>query len=138
MNVRLDHLNLSVRDLDESIAWYARVFGFARVEDGVRDGTRWAILRAGEGAGEAMLCLYHQPGFRFLENDELVRHGVHGIRHPGFRITDEARWREILEREPLACEEVAYPHSRSWYVSDPTGYEIEVVRWEDDRVRFPG
>ena len=25
---------------------------------------------------------------------------------------------------------------RSWYIADPTGYEIEVVRWEKDEVRF--
>jgi hypothetical protein len=32
--------------------------------------------------------------------------------------------------------EVHWPHSRSWYVNDPTGWEIEVVRWQGDTVRF--
>ena len=31
---QLDHLNLSVQDLDESIDWYRRVFGFSVVEEG--------------------------------------------------------------------------------------------------------
>jgi catechol 2,3-dioxygenase-like lactoylglutathione lyase family enzyme len=30
----LDHLNLTVRNLEESIAWYGRVFGFKKVEGG--------------------------------------------------------------------------------------------------------
>src|SRR6185503_12235140 len=33
--IRRDHLNLSVKDLDETIAWYGRVFGFAVAEEGV-------------------------------------------------------------------------------------------------------
>ena len=39
-------------------------------------------------------------------------------------------------REGLEVEEIVYPHSRSWYVYDPTGYEIEVVSWKGDRVAF--
>ncbi len=29
-----------------------------------------------------------------------------------------------------------YPHSESWYVNDPTGWEIEVALWDNDQVRF--
>ena len=132
MNVRVDHLNLSVRDLDETVAWYGRVFGFTVAEEGVWDGVRWAILRS----GDTMLCAYHRPEFAFLDNEELGRRKLHGIRHPGFRITDEARWLRTIEREGLTVEEIVHPHSRSWYVYDPTGYEIEVVAWKNDRVAF--
>lgn len=130
--VRLDHLNLSVRDLDETTAWYGRVFGFSVAEEGVWDGVRWGILRS----GDTMLCAYHHPEFRFVDNDGHRSRHLHHIRHPGFRITDERRWRETIEREKLDVEEIVYPHSRSWYVTDPTGYEIEVVIWNDDRVVF--
>ena len=130
--VRFDHLNLSVRDLDETVAWYGRVFGFSVAEEGVWDGVRWAILRS----GDTMLCAYHHPEFRFVDNDGLASRHLHGIRHPGFRIADERRWRETVEREGLDAEEIVYAHSRSWYVYDPTGYEIEVVKWNDDRVTF--
>src|SRR5262245_48511768 len=134
--VRFDHLNLSVRDFDESVAWYGRVFDFALVEEGVWDGVRWGILRSGKGTGDAMLCVYHHPDYAFLDNDDLGRRRLHGIRHPGFRITDEAGWLETIAREGLDVEEIVYPHSRSWYVYDPTGYEIEVASWKNDRVVF--
>lgn len=130
--IRLDHLNLTVHDLDETTAWYERVFGFTLAEEGVWEGVRWAILRS----GDTMLCAYHRPEFHFMENDGLRNRPLHGIRHAGFRITDESRWRETIERERLEVEEIVYPHSRSWYVHDPTGYEIEVVCWNDDRVAF--
>jgi catechol 2,3-dioxygenase-like lactoylglutathione lyase family enzyme len=131
--VRLDHLNLSVRDLDETVAWYRRVFDFAPVEEGTWDGVRWAILRSDGGKGDALLCAYHHPEYAF---EDLGGRSLHGIRHPGFRITDEARWLETVEREGLEVEEIVYPHSRSWYVTDPTGYEIEVACWKGDRIAF--
>lgn len=134
--VRLDHLNLSVRDFEETVAWYGRVFRFALVEEGTGDGVRWGILRSGEGRGEALLCVYHHPDFAFLDPEDLGGRRLHGMRHVGFRIDDEADWRKTVEREGLDVEEISYPHSHSWYVNDPTGYEIEVVLWAGDRVLF--
>ena len=134
--VRLDHLNLSVRDFDETVDWYGRVFDFALVEEGMWDGVRWGILRSARGTGDALLCVYHHPEYSFVDAEATGRRRTHGIRHPGFRITDEEGWRETLARERLEFEEIRYPHSRSWYVNDPTGYDIEVVLWDGDRVVF--
>lgn len=134
--VRLDHVNLSVRDLGESVAWYGRVFGFAPVEEGVGDGTPWAILRSGEGRGDALLCLYHHPEYAFVDPEEADARGLHGVRHVGFRIADERAWRATVARENLEAEELRYPHSTSWYLTDPTGYWIEVALWDGDRVAF--
>ena len=129
----LDHLNLSVQDLAHSLEWYQRVFGFEIVEQGVQeDGTPWAIVRS----GEALLCLYHKPGHAPFERAA----PRHQLRHFALRITDWAAWLETVEREqvPANCGtgEIRYPHSRSFYVSDPTGYQIEVVCWDEDTLRF--
>ena len=134
--VRLDHVNLSVRDFEESVAWYGRVFGFALVEEGVWDGVRWGVLRSGGGRGDAMLCIYHHPEHAFVDAETLGSRRQHGVRHVGFRITDEAAWRAAVAREGLEVEEIRYPRSRSWYVNDPTGYDIEVVLWNGDEVAF--
>jgi catechol 2,3-dioxygenase-like lactoylglutathione lyase family enzyme len=131
-----DHLNLTVRDLAESKEWYGRIFRFAVVEEGVREGIRWMILRSSGGRGGAMLCLYECPGYEGADPELPGRRRVHAIRHFGLRIEDEGLWRALLRREGLAYEEVSWPHSTSWYVSDPTGYEIEVAHWKDGRVRF--
>jgi catechol 2,3-dioxygenase-like lactoylglutathione lyase family enzyme len=128
----LDHLNMSVADLAKGEDWYRRVFGFERVEGGTYEGRPWAILRA----GEALLCLYEHAERRDPDPEE---HGHHGLSHFGLRITDRAAWEKTVERERV---EVAYggahrwPHSTAWYVTDPTGYEIEVALWDEDRVRF--
>ena len=55
------------------------------------------------------------------------------------RITDREAWTDTVERESVTVGyggEVRWPHSSAWYVTDPTGYEIEVALWDDDTVRF--
>ena len=129
----MDHLNISVRSFDETAEWYARVFGFEVVEDKVdADGVRWGVIRS----GEAMLCIYEQPE---LESARPRDRGLHGINHFGLRITDREEWERVLERENLELNwggEVRWPHSTAWYVTDPTGYEIEVALWDGDKVAF--
>lgn len=138
MNVKhLDHLNMSVNDLDETEDWYRRVFRFERVEDGdSQTGVPFRVLRA----GEAMLCIYAHPRREHLDSEALDARKLHGVSHFALRITDRAAWEATIEREGLELRyggEVDWPHSSAWYVHDPTGYEIEVVLWDDDEVAFP-
>lgn len=135
MNVsRLDHLNLSVENLAETVAWYGRVFGFEVVEDGMQHGQPWCVVRS----GDALLCLAQAPG-RAHPKSFAVDHDAHRLNHLAFAITDEAGWRATLEAEGLELlygGEVVWPHSRAWYVVDPTGYEIEVALWTGGAPKF--
>jgi catechol 2,3-dioxygenase-like lactoylglutathione lyase family enzyme len=131
----LDHLNLTVSDLEASVAWYRRALGFVPVESGLYEGQPWAIVRS----GEAMLALYQRPGRHHPGDDERGRLAQLGLNHFGLRITDRPTWEKTIEEQGI---EVAYggpvqwPHSTSWYVEDPDGYEIEVALWDRDRVAF--
>ena len=131
----LDHLNLSVADLEASVDWYRRVFGFERVEGGVIDGVPWAIVKG----GEAMLCLYEYPDRELLDRFAQRKKKIHGLNHFGLRITDGEAFQETARREGVEIQYggvVDWPHSKAWYVLDPTGYEIEVALWDDDTVTF--
>jgi lactoylglutathione lyase len=130
---QFDHLNMTVADLDKSLDWYQRVFGFEGVESGKSEYGRWAIIKS----GEAMLCLYERENRSYESAYGDVPH--HGINHFAIRITDSDEWREVVERENVEIqfgEEIRYPNSTSWYVVDPTGYQIEVVHWDEDKIRF--
>ena len=132
---QLDHLNLSVTDLEASIAWYERLFEFERVEGGVVDGVPWAIIRS----GEALLCLYEHAERTHLTSEQRDQRKLHGLSHFGLRITDGAAFEEAARREGVPVQYggvVDWPHSKAWYVLDPTGYEIEVALWKDDTIRF--
>lgn len=129
---QLDHINLTVASFEQTARWYARVFGFQVVEKGVREGRPWGVLRG----GEAMLCIYEHPELKFEDSEQLAARGLHGIAHLGFRITDRQAWLDTLKAEKLDHLYWKYPHSESWYVTDPTGWEIEVALWDGDRVQF--
>jgi catechol-2,3-dioxygenase len=128
----LDHLNLTVKNIDESAEWYHKLFGFSQVEGGTRGGVRWSILRS----GDAMLCIYEHPELADPDEHEGQSHKIY---HFGLRITDREKFEKLvkLHKVPLAYGgAIRYPHSWSWYVTDPTGYEIEVALWDEDRIRF--
>jgi catechol 2,3-dioxygenase-like lactoylglutathione lyase family enzyme len=129
----LDHVNLTVADFEESVAWYARVFGFELVERGMGETGPWGVIRS----GEAMLCLYEHPECSYEEPEPRRGRGLHTVNHVGFRIRDEAEWLRTVEREKLVVEPMAWPHSKAWYLCDPTGYEIEVVLWNGGEIAFP-
>ncbi len=129
---QLDHINLSVASFAQTAQWYERVFGFQVVEQGIRQGCPWGILRA----GEAMLCIYEHADRSFEDSEQLGKRGLHGVAHLGFRITDRKAWLQTVQAEKLDTYYWRYPHSESWYVHDPTGWEIEVALWDGDEVRF--
>ena len=133
---RLDHINMTVHDFAESADWYARIFGFTIVEEDVlEDGAHWGVLRA----GETMLCIYEYPDLTHEDRFALAKRGLHRISHFGFRVTDRAAWEATMEREGLPVlygGPLRWSHSTSWYITDPTGYEIEVALWDDATARF--
>ncbi len=131
----LDHLNLSVDSFAQTRDWYAAVFGFECVEEGVQDGVVWGVLKA----GDAMLCIYEYPQRQLLDRYALDERRLHGFNHFGLRIVDEQAWEQTVEEHGLALlygGPIEWPHSTAWYIKDPTGYEIEVALWKDDQIRF--
>jgi len=134
LTLELDHLNLSVQNLADSIEWYERVFGFHKVEEGIRKGKKWAIIRK----DDVMLCMY-EDNRDFFDGDHLSTNKVHGFNHFALRVEDRSAWEKKLKDESIPVSLFwSYPHSDSWYVHDPTGYEIEVVHWDQEQVSFTG
>jgi methylmalonyl-CoA/ethylmalonyl-CoA epimerase len=84
---RIDHVGLAVRDLDEAIAFYARVFGLSAVHEEVNEeqGVREAMVDiAGSGSFLQLLAPLREdcPIGKFL-----ARNGE-GIQQLAFRVHD--------------------------------------------------
>jgi catechol 2,3-dioxygenase-like lactoylglutathione lyase family enzyme len=128
---------MSVTDLAASISWYADLFGFVVVERGVlEEGGLWAILRA----DDALLAMYEYPERELLDGDLLQSRKVHGLNHFGLTIEDPSGW--LAKAKSMGVEiqyngVIKWPHSRAWYVKDPSGWEIEVVNWDEGFIAFP-
>lgn len=136
MNVKhLDHLNLSVSSFEETATWYHRVFGFEVVEKGLYQNRPWGVLKG----GEAMLCIYEDPERQFLDSEKLGVERLHGLSHFALRISNSQHWEDVVIREEIKVDyggAYRWPHSTSWYISEPTGYVIEVVLWDGDQIVF--
>ena len=131
----LDHLNLSVLNFDETVDWYGKVFGFELMEEGVRDGVRWGTIQS----GDALICIYEKPGHELLNSEITEPNEKIGVNHWGFRIEDENKWLDTIKKYDIDVKYggvVPWNHSKSWYVFDPSGYEIEVAKWKNNKPRF--
>ena len=119
---RLDHINISVRDLDVSAGFYAALFGLELREQGISGGTRWCIIGA---PNRFYLCLAEVHCAEAFEPQ-----GIH-INHVGFVVDDIEETVRRIHQLGLRLEGndaiVDWPRSRSAYVKDPDGILIEIT-----------
>lgn len=117
----VDHINMRVKDLKESVEFYRTNFGFAIKEDHSGEAEEpWVILGL---PGAAYLCLYQHP-YKVMSDDHLH------ISHFGLVVEDLAQAQaELLKNRVkiLYGGPVEWPRSRSIYIQDPSGYEIELT-----------
>jgi lactoylglutathione lyase len=110
----IDHINMSVKSLSETVDFYGKLFGFTVKKDQPEQASK--II----GNDKILLCLYEDPALKVEE----------GINHFGFHVENfgeiEATCRKlgipVLYGGPVTWEE----KTRSLYVTDPSGYAIEL------------
>jgi catechol 2,3-dioxygenase-like lactoylglutathione lyase family enzyme len=115
---RMDHVNISVRDLDASAGFYAALLGIELKEQGDNGTTRWCILGARD---RFYVCLCEVGSGNFQPKD------IH-INHVGFVVDDIDETVRRIQGLGLQLESgktLDWPRSRSAYVKDPDGILIE-------------
>ncbi len=132
MKIKCDHVNLTVTNIDESILWYNKIFDFELVESG-KDVNRWAII----ANNDFMICMTEYLNRSAFDLNDQTK--FHQIYHFGIRVPDERDWLNRIQENNLQLNyggEIKYPFSKSWYVSDPDGFEIEVSYTKDPILKF--
>jgi lactoylglutathione lyase len=130
---RLDHVGLSVRDLDAMSDWYARHFGYRvqlRLElDAV--GLRIVMLTADDGRRFELLTRRGSgsPGLR--ASNALEAAATWGFGHVAFQVADlDITYRRLLAAGASAVAEPApSPEPGLWFawVHDPEGNLVELI-----------
>jgi lactoylglutathione lyase len=109
----IDHINLDVRNFEETQKFYSEVFGFILLAD--QPNRRCRII----GNDNIKLCMYEIPTMEIGP----------GINHIGFHVANfddiERKCRE-LNIHILYDGIKVWEKSRSFYIEDPNGYEIEL------------
>lgn len=134
MNIKLDHINLTVKDIKESMEWYKKLFGMDFLEGNLNHPEEpWAIV----GKDDSMICMYEDKKLKSAR--EAVEGEVHRIYHFGIRISDKSKWDENVRENGIKVMyggAYPYPNSLSWYVLDPSGHEIEVSYSGGEALKF--
>ena len=118
---RFLHCRIRVRDIDASVKFYTEVFGFEKVRESTSPaGNKLAFLKLPGNETQIELC--YQPGdqdFSFPED----------IFHFAFSVEDLDAFRRRWEPEGLEFWPEEGPVNDMFYfVDDPDGYEIEVMK----------
>jgi len=113
----IDHVNMKVKDLEKSVKFYKNLFGFEIKQE--ENANKLDAPSKIIGNDTIKLCLYEVP--------DMSPEG--GIAHFGFNI---ANFNEVIEKCKELGVEVLYggivdwEKSKSVYIVDPSGYEIEL------------
>ncbi len=117
----IDHINMVVKNLDESIRFYEKMFDFKVKERGEQsNGLPYAII--GED-GAAYMALYETNG-SLGENTNGER-----VAHIGFNIDSfddiETSLKDLDVK--ISHQQVDWGKSKSIWIYDPNGFEIELA-----------
>ncbi len=112
----IDHLNMDVRNLDETVEFYKNLFGFKVIKEQPEQDSK--II----GNEKVKLCLYEDP--------DLDEYKKNGFNHFGFHIDN---FDEIIQKCTDLGVKIFYGGPIKWeksssiYIKDPNGYEIELA-----------
>jgi catechol 2,3-dioxygenase-like lactoylglutathione lyase family enzyme len=121
--MRLEHVNLTVTDVDRSIDFYRDLFGLRLRWKGMLDDTRHG---AHVGDDHFYIALFQATGAGTAPYD----YGAVGVNHFGLVIDDLDKFVAELEARGLQHWVVdEYGPGRRAYFFDPDGHELEVVEY---------
>lgn len=121
--MHLEHVNLTVSDLDRSIAFYCDLLDLHVRWKGPIDGDR---LGAHVGDERCYLALFQATAGGDVEHDYLKP----GVNHFGFVVDDLDDTRERVARLGATIHlEADYEPGRRIYILDPDGHEVELVQY---------
>ena len=116
----IDHINMKVKNLEQSVKFYENLFGFkVKVDDNFPN--KLKVPSKIIGNDSVNLCLYEVP--------DMSPEG--GIGHFGFHIEN---FEQVLDKckelgvEILYGGPVTFGESKSVYIKDADGYDIELSK----------
>ena len=120
----IDHVALSVRDIERSVQWYIDVLGFEKRHQGMWDGVPTFI-----GKGNTALALFP---VRQTENQMAPCRAAITMLHLAFRTkrADFLKAQKELEQRGIKFHFQDHEISHSIYFRDPDGHELEITTYE--------
>ncbi len=122
----LEHVNLTVTDLEASVAFYCRLFDFKVRWEGKATGRKGLVRASHVGDDRVYLALFEAEEPGRAPHD----YGSAGVNHFGFVVDDLDEMRRRVAALGIAPHlDFEYDPGEHVYVMDPDGIEIELVRY---------
>ena len=120
----IDHVALSVRDIERSAQWYVDVLGFERLHPGMWNGIPTFI-----GKGKTAIALFPSPG---QGPESPPQTGKINMLHLALRAdrTNFLRAQRELKGRGIASHFEDHAIAHSIYFRDPDGHELEITTYE--------
>lgn len=122
----LEHVNITVQDLDRSVAFYQELLAFGIRWTGQAMGSKGTVRAAHVGDERCYLALFEaeEPARATLD------YGRAGLNHVGFNVDDLKATRErAIGLGTTPHSEYEYEPGRRFYIFDPDGIELELVEY---------
>ena len=130
--MHLEHVNLTVADLERSIDFYSRLFGFSVRWRGESNNGKPA---AHVGSDAFYLALFQA---RDTTIEAPKSYDSVGLNHVGFVVDDmDAMKERLVELDTAWKGEQIYDPGHHIYFFDPSGIEIELVQYAADELPIP-
>ncbi len=127
MAVRLEHANLTVRDIEEMIRFLQTAFPEFKVRgEGIsQDGSRWVHI----GTQETYIAL--SPAKANPEKPWTPYRGMPGVNHLAYEVDDVEALRARMKSAGYkdSTPPNAHPHRKRLYFYDPEGNDWEFVQY---------
>jgi catechol 2,3-dioxygenase-like lactoylglutathione lyase family enzyme len=121
---RIDHVAITISDIENSIKWYKEVLGLEQYYDGAWDGVPIMM-----GKGGTCVAL-----FKVREKNPIPSPGWKALamQHLAFRADRKnfEKAQESLKENGIEFRFVDHEISHSIYFKDPDGHELEITTYE--------
>jgi catechol 2,3-dioxygenase-like lactoylglutathione lyase family enzyme len=120
----IDHVALSVRDIERAAQWYIDVLGFEKRHEGV-----WHGIPTFIGRGSTAIALFP---VRADESQTQTHPGKSGMLHLAFRAdaSNFASAQNELKGRGIKFEFEDHEISHSIYFRDPDGHQLEITTYD--------
>lgn len=124
--MRLEHANITVRDVSRSLPFYCTILGFDVRWEGTANGENGPVRAVHLGTADTYVSLF-ETGREAKAPADYARAGLN---HIGFEVDDLAPYRARLAEAGVSVHlEQNYEPGERIYFYDPDGTEIELVAY---------